>query len=159
MALKYRGLITIYPNWNFPFPPWNDAISKAPFLLLPPLEGGDTTWKRKILPHNPNKAMTWRPKAGLRFIRRLSPATRSLAGRGNRHQQSGMGTTVGAPIRLKHNVPRPYHGPGEISSREAYKSQRKKQEKRREGFFLTRNRTKKRGKKKGRKQGEDTQRG
>jgi hypothetical protein len=70
-----------------------------------------------------------------------------------------MGTTVGAPIRLKHNVPRPYHGPGEISSREAYKSQRKKQEKRREGFFLTRNRTKKRGKKKGRKQGEDTQRG
>jgi len=64
-----------------------------------------------------------------------------------------MGRTVGAPIRPKHNVPRPYHGPGEISSREAYKRQRKKHEKRREGFFLARNRTKKRGKKRAENRG------
>ena len=36
-------------------------------------------------------------------------------------RESNMGRTVGAPIRLKHNVPRPYHGPGKISSMEAYK--------------------------------------
>jgi hypothetical protein len=36
-------------------------------------------------------------------------------------RESNMGGTVGAPIRLKHNVPRPYHGPGKISSMEAYK--------------------------------------
>jgi len=47
-----------------------------------------------------------------------------------------MGRTVGAPIRPKHNIPRPYHGPGEISIRGAYKRQRggvtKKKEKRRQ---------------------------
>jgi hypothetical protein len=46
-----------------------------------------------------------------------------------------MGTTVGAPIRPKHNVPRPYHGPEEISSREAYKRQRKRQENKGGGIF------------------------
>jgi hypothetical protein len=46
-----------------------------------------------------------------------------------------MGTTVGAPIRPKHNVPRPYHGPGDISSREAYKRQRKRQENKGGGIF------------------------
>jgi len=35
----------------------------------------------------------------------LSSHTTPLKRRGNRHQQSGMGGTVGAPIRLKHNVP------------------------------------------------------
>jgi hypothetical protein len=40
-------------------------------------------------------------------------------------RECNMDGTVGAPIQLKHNVPRPYHGPGEISSMEAYKRQRK----------------------------------
>jgi len=42
-------------------------------------------------------------------------------------RESNMDGIVGAPIRLKHNVPRPYHGPREISSMKAFKRQRKEQ--------------------------------
>jgi hypothetical protein len=40
-------------------------------------------------------------------------------------KESNIDGTIGAPIRLKHNVLRPYYGPREISSMEAYKRQRK----------------------------------
>jgi hypothetical protein len=52
-----------------------------------------------------------------------------------------MGGIVGASIRLKHNVPRPYHGHGRINSIEAYKRQRRRGQKTEE------NKTKDRGEK------------
>jgi hypothetical protein len=38
-------------------------------------------------------------------------------------KESNRGWTAGASIRLKHNVPRPYHDPGKISSMASYKRQ------------------------------------
>jgi hypothetical protein len=38
-------------------------------------------------------------------------------------KESNRGGTVGASIRLKHNVPMPYHDPGKISSMTPYKRQ------------------------------------
>jgi hypothetical protein len=60
-------------------------------------------------------------------------------------RESNMGGIFGASIRLKHNVPRPYHGHGRINSIEAYKRQRRRGQKTEEN--QEENKTKDRGEK------------